>query len=51
MPPSEDGASLDDDEFTVPEDPDEQERFQRRLMATTRSLKKNSNSLKLIKIG
>ena len=50
MPPSEDEASLDDDEFVVPEDPVEQERFQRRLMATARSLKKNSNSLELIKI-
>ena len=50
MPPSEDEASLDDDEFVVPEDPIEQERFQRRLMATARSLKKNSNNLELIKI-
>ena len=49
MPPSEDEASLDDDEFIVPEDPVEQKRFQRRLMATARSLK-NSNSSKLIKI-
>ena len=40
MPPSEDEASLDDDEFAVPKDPVEQERFQRRLMATARSLKK-----------
>ena len=40
MPPSEDEASLDDDEFVVPEDPIEQKRFQRRLMATARSLKK-----------
>ena len=40
MPPSEDEASLDDDEFIVPEDPIEQERFQCRLMATARSLKK-----------
>ena len=42
MPPSKDEASLDDDEFIVPEDPVEQERFQRRLMATTRSLKKKT---------
>ena len=27
MPPSEDEASLDDDEFVVPDDPVEQERF------------------------
>ena len=40
MPPSEDEASLDDDEFVVPEDPVEQERFKRRLMATTSNLKK-----------
>ena len=40
MPPSEDEASLDDDEFVMPEDPVEQERFQRRLMATARSLEK-----------
>ena len=31
--PSEDEASLGDDEFAVPEDPVEQERFKRRLMA------------------
>ena len=40
MPPSEDEASLDDDEFVVPEDPVEQKRFQSRLMAMARSLKK-----------
>ena len=40
MPPSEDEASLDDDEFVVPKDPVEQERFKRRLMATASSLKK-----------
>ena len=40
MPPSEDEASLDDDEFVVPEDPVEQEHFKRRLIATASSLKK-----------
>ena len=40
MPPSEDEASLDDDEFVVPEDPVEQERFKCRLMATASSLEK-----------
>ena len=40
MPPSEDEASLDDDEFIVPEDLVKQKRFQRRLMAMARSLKK-----------
>ena len=46
MPPSEDEASLDDDEFVVPEDPVEQKRFQRRLMATARSLKKKQQQLR-----
>ena len=40
IPPSEDEASLDDDEFVVPEDPVEQERFKRRLIAMANSLKK-----------
>ena len=40
MPSSEDEASLDDDKFVVPEDPVEQERFKRRLIATANSLKK-----------
>ena len=40
MPLSEDEASLGDDEFIVPEDPVEQERFKRQLMATANSLKK-----------
>ena len=40
MPPSEDEASLDDNEFVMPEDPVEQEHFKRRLMATASSLKK-----------
>ena len=45
MPPSEDEISLDDDEFGVPEDPVEQERFKRRLIATARSLKKKQQQL------
>ena len=40
MPPSEDEISLGIDEFGVPEDPMEQERFKRWLIATARSLKK-----------
>ena len=40
MPPSEDEASLSDDEFVVPEDPADQERFKHRLMATASSLKR-----------
>ena len=45
MPPSEDEASLDNDEFFVPEDPAEQERFKRRLIATANSLKKKQQRL------
>ena len=40
MPPSEDEASLEDDEFVIPEDPVKKEHFKRRLMATASSLKK-----------
>ena len=40
MPLSEDKVSLGDEEFIVPEDPVEQERFKRRLIATAKSLKK-----------
>ena len=40
MPSFEDEISLGDDEFGVPEDPMEQECFKRRLIATSRSLKK-----------
>ena len=46
MPPSEDEASLDDDEFFVPEDPVKQERFKCRLMATASSLKKKQQQLR-----
>src|SRR3954463_3536857 len=46
MPPSEDEASLGDDEFIVPSDPAEQERFQRRLLATANSLKKKQQQLR-----
>ena len=45
MPPSEDEASLGDGEFAVPEDPVEQERFKRRLIATANSLKKKQQQL------
>ena len=37
---SDDEVSLGDGEFIVPEDPVEQERFKRRLIATANSLKK-----------
>ena len=46
MPPSRDEASLDDDEFIVPEDPIEQERFKCRLMAMANSLKKKQQQLR-----
>ena len=39
-PPSEDEVSLDNDEFGVPEDPVEQVRFRRRLIATAKSLQR-----------
>ena len=42
---SEDEVSLSDEEFIVPEDPVEQERFKRRLMATPYSLKKKQQQL------
>ncbi len=45
-PPSGDEAILHDDEFIVPEDPVEQERFKRRLMATANSLKKKQQQLR-----
>ena len=44
MPPSEDEASLGGDKFAVPEDPVEQERFKRRLMAMANSLKKAASA-------
>ena len=40
MPLFKDEISLGVDEFGVPEDPAEQERFKRRLIATAKSLKK-----------
>src|SRR3954471_67642 len=46
MPPSEDEASLNDDEFVVPSDHAEQERFKRRLLATASSLKKKQQQLR-----
>ena len=46
MPPSKDEASLDDDEFGVPEDPVEQECFKCRLIATANSLKKKQQQLR-----
>ena len=45
MPPSGDEASLNNDEFVVPDDPVEQERFKRRLIATENSLKKKQQQL------
>ena len=45
MPLSEDEVSLGDEEFIVPEDPVEQEHFKRRIIATTKSLKKKQQQL------
>ena len=45
MPPSEDKASLGDDEFAVPEHPDEQEHSKHRLIAMANSLKKKQQQL------
>ena len=45
MPLSEDEVNLGDEEFIVPEDPVEQERFKRRLIATAKSLKKKQQQL------
>ena len=46
MPLSEAEVSLGDEEFIMPEDPVEQEHFQRRLIATAKSLKKRQQQLK-----
>ena len=46
MPLSEDEVSLGDEELFVPEDPVEQERFKRRLIATAKSLKKKQQQLR-----
>ena len=40
LPLSEDEVNLGDEDFIVPEEPLEQERFKRRLIATAKSLKK-----------
>ena len=45
MPLSEDEVSLGDEEFIVPEDPVEQERFKRQIIATANSLKKKQQQL------
>ena len=44
MPLSEDEVSLGDEEFIVPEDPVEQERFKRQLIATAKSQKKKATT-------
>ena len=46
-PLSKDEVSLGDKEFIVPKDPVEQERFKRRLIATTNSLKKKQQQLRV----
>ena len=45
LPLSEDEVSLGNEDFIVPEEPLEQERFKRRLIATARSLKKKQQQL------
>ena len=45
-PSCDDEVSLGNDEFGVPEDPVEQVRFKRRLMATARSLQRKQEQLK-----
>ena len=44
-PPSKEETSLGNEDFIVPEDPLEQERFKLQLIATTRSLKKKQQQL------
>ena len=45
LPISEEDKSLGDEDFIVPKEPLDQERFKRRLIATTRSLKKKRQQL------
>ena len=45
LPLSEDEASLGTEDFIVPKEPHEQERFKRQLIATARSLKKKQQQL------
>ena len=45
LPPFEEDVSLGDEDFIVPEEPLEQERFKRQLIATARSLKKKRQQL------
>ena len=45
LPLSEDEVSLGNEDFIMPEEPLEQERFKRRLIATARSLKKKQQQL------
>ena len=45
IPHSDDEVSLDTEDFIMPEEPLEQERFKRQLIATARSLKKKQQQL------
>ena len=45
LPLSEEEESLSNEDFIVPEEPLEQERFKRQLIATARSLKKKQQQL------
>jgi hypothetical protein len=46
LPPSEEEDSLGPEDFIIPEDPLEQEKFKRQLIATARSLKRKQQQLK-----
>ena len=45
LPLSEDEVSLSDEDFIMPEEPAKQERFKRRLIATSRNPKKKQQQL------
>ena len=45
LPLSKDEVSLGSEDFIMPEEPQEQERFKRRLIATARSLEKKQQQL------
>ena len=46
LPPSKEEDSLGPEDFIIPEDPLEQEKFKRQLIATARSLKRKQQQLK-----
>ena len=46
LPPSEEEDSLEPEDFIIPEDPLDEEKFKRQLIATARSLKRKQQQLK-----